>query len=207
MRKVVLAESMQKEMADSAQEIMAKAGLSCKQAYLADVELEQVAQLDEKGQEAALKPGEATVRYLYRLEDIQVDGPGAKSYFYFNPFDGRAHLTGAFHAWREVVDSRPVRMYPAEQVLDLVLTRDRELIQYHERGATIELTAIDLVYYALPPFAFQEFVFPALRVIASVADTSAKPNEAFEIARFFHATSADDYMRAECYANYLTTTL
>lgn len=206
-RTLVLPRSISKELVEQTQAIMEKAGLSSKHAFLAGVELEQIAELDEKGRQVGQFAGEASVRFLYRLEDVAVDGAGAKSYFYFNPGDGGPLMVGAFHAWRDTVDARPVSMRPSEAALDVALAKDEELGLYHERGHRIELTAVDLVYYTLPVFEFQELVFPALRVVGSVFEELERGNEGFEFARFFHATPAEEYARSDLFADYLAMPL
>ena len=83
------------------------------------------------------------------------------------------------------------------------MTKDEELNLYRKRGCRIELRKIDLVYYARPAFAFQELVFPALRVFGSVLEKSGRGNKGFEFARFFHAVPAKEYARVELFADYL----
>lgn len=206
-RTLVLPRSMSKEIAEQSQAIIEKAGLSSKHAFFAGVELDQIAELDEEGKQVGHFAGEATVRFLYRLEDIAVDGAGAKSYFYFNPSDRRPVMVGSFHVWRDIVDAKAVRIRHPEAALDIALTKDEELSLYHERGHRIELTAVDLVYYTLPAFAYQELVFPALRVVGRVFQESKRGNEGFEFARFFHAIPAEEYARADLFADYLAMPL
>jgi hypothetical protein len=85
------------------------AGLLSAQARFSSVTLDQVAKLDAKGQEIERGVGEASVRFLYRLESIDVAGPGAKSYAYFNPGADAPKFVSAYHAWRPVKDSRCIR--------------------------------------------------------------------------------------------------
>jgi hypothetical protein len=206
-RKLVLPESLSQDLAGQSQAILEKAGLSSKHAFFAGVELEQIAELDEEGTQVGQFAGEATVRFLYKLEDVAVNGAGAKSYVYFNPGDKGPSTVGAFHAWRETVETTTVQMPPPEAALDVSLTKDAELNLYHERGHNIELTAVDLVYYTLPAFAFQDLVFPALRVVGWIYEQLDEGKEGFEFARFFHATPTEEYARSGLFADYLARPL
>jgi hypothetical protein len=206
-QKLVLPAPAAKELAEQARAVMEEGGLSSKHAFLAGVELEQVAVLNPEGEEEGPQAGEAIARFLYRLEEVLVDGGGAKSYFYFNPGDRGAAMVGAFHAWRDVVDARAVTVPKPEAMLDVALAEDPELGLYLERGQKVELRAIDLVYYALPAFMHQELVFPALRVVGSVAVEGEKDGLGFEFARYFHAVPSEAYAHADFYATYLAAPL
>lgn len=206
-QRLVLPASMANELAGQAQAIMEEGKLSSKHAFLAGVDLEQVAVLHQEGEEEGPQAGEAVARFLYRLDDVMVDGGGAKSYFYFNPGSRGTKMVGAFHVWRDVVDARAVAVPKPEAMLGVALARDPELSLYQERGYTVELRAIDLVYYAFPAFMHQELVFPALRVVGSVAVEGEKGREGFDFGRYFHALPPEAYARAELYALYLSKPL
>lgn len=196
------------ELAKKARSLFAETKLLGKGFYFAGVSLDQIAQLDEKGEEIGRFAGEATVRFLYKLKGVEVDGAGAKSYAYFNPSRNKHELVGVFHAWRETVGTQAVQTVKIDEAIDVAITKDRELSLYHERKHKIRLTKMDLVYYSLPPFMFQEYVFPALRVIGSVSLGSAKKkNQGFEFARYFHVAPAKAYAKANLYADYLVTPL
>ena len=205
--KLVLTQKTSAELADQSRAILEEAGLSSEHAFFVGIELDQIAELDEEGSEIAQYAGEATARFLYKLEDVAVDGAGAKSYIYFNPGDKSPAMTGAFHSWRDVLGATAVQMPPPEAILDVGLTKDQELALYHEKGSQIELTVVDLVYYAMPAFAFQELVFPALRVVGRVFELSEEGKEGFEFARFFHATPPEAYAEAGLFADYLAKPL
>jgi hypothetical protein len=205
--KLVLPAAAARGMAAQAQAIMEEGGLSSKHAFLAGVDLEQVAVLNPKGEEERPQAGEAIARFLYRLEDIMVDGGGAKSYFFFNPGGRGAAMVGAFHAWRDVVDARAVAAPKPEAMLEVALAQDPELSLYQERGQRVELRTIDLVYYAFPAFMYQDLVFPALRVTGSVAARGEKDGGDFEFGRYYHALAPEAYARADLHAAYLAKPL
>ena len=203
----VLSDSASGALVEQSRAIMDRAGLLSEHVSLAGVELDQVAQLDAEGKQIGHYAGEATVRYQYRLKEIAVAGAGAKSCFYFNPGDRGPALVGAFHAWREIVDARSVRVHAPEAALDLALTADPELSAYHEQGYRIDLTDLDLVYYTLPAFAYQTLVFPALRAKGRALGKGERGEQGFEFARFLHVVSAEDYARADLFADYLAKQL
>lgn len=57
------------------------------------------------------------------------------------------------------------------------------------------ISQVELVYYAAPPSKFQDFVFPALRVIGFVWDGKDRTGGS-EFARFCHALPPQVYARA-----------
>jgi len=200
---LVLGESTRKRLVERARAVLERAGLVSEHGFLAGVDLEQVAELDAEGKQIGQHAGEATVRYRYRLQEIAVAGAGAKSYLTFNPGARAPQLVGAFHAWREIVDARAVRVRSAAQAVDQTLAVDRELIAYHKRGYTIELNRLDVVYYARPAFAYQTVVFPALRVKGRAMGNGEHGARGFEFARYVHVASPEDYARADLFADYL----
>ena len=207
--KLVLPESIEKELTKKTQALFGDAKLLGKQAYFSDVSLEEISELNKEGKEIERFPGEATVRFLYKLERVAVDGAGAKSYAYFCPINNKPKLIGVFHTWRDVVDSRSVRMSKIEEIFDKVINKDRELDLYSKKGYEIKLTKMELVYYSFPPFSYQEYVFPAFRVNGFVVPKSTKSEnrKGFVFARYFHAVAAEEYAKAGLYVDYLTTRL
>lgn len=206
--KFVLDKTTGKELADRAGELFGKAGLLGEEAYFAGIEIDHVARLDERGQEVERFPGEANVRFLYKLGDFRIDGPGAKSYAFFNPGKREPRLTGLFHCWRGVEEARQVHMVGLEQALETTVAHDRELASYHEKGQSIELSKIDLVYYSLPAFKHQGYLFPALHVVGSVVrEETEGGGTGFEFARFYNAAPTRNYADAGIYADYLTDPL
>jgi len=207
--RLVLPESTEKELAKKTQALFGEAKLLGKQAYFSDVSLEEISKLNEEGKEIERFPGEATVRFLYKLEGVKVDGAGAKSYAYFCPINNKPELIGIFHSWRDVVDSRSVRMLKIEEIFDKVINKDRELALYSKKGYEIKLTKMELVYYSFPPFDDQEYVFPAFRVNGFVVPKPLKNEDrkGFVFARYFHAVAAEEYAKAGLYVDYLITRL
>jgi hypothetical protein len=192
----------QRGLSEHATALLRKAELMPEQAYFAGVELEQVAQLDEKGSEVARFAGEATVKFLYRAQEIQCDGPGAKTYAFANPGTGGPQFTGFFHSWREIEDAREIRALGAEGALERGVSRDRELAVYQEKGFRFRLTSVELVYHTMPPFCYQEYVYPALYVIGSAISPEA-PLESFEFTRYYNAADPASYIKTGLCALYL----
>ncbi|MGE3266994.1 MAG: hypothetical protein AB7I51_17455 [Methylocystis sp.] len=126
--------------------------------------LDQVAKLDAKGREIERGVGEASARFLYRLETIDVAGPGAKTYAYFNPGADAPKFVSAYHAWRPVKDSRGVRVTSVDEILERTVLHDPQIQFADKRGDRIELRKIDLAYWALHPDAAQSYVYPVLLV-------------------------------------------
>lgn len=203
-RKFVLTQDVQRVLVKQTEALFEKTKLRSKQAYFSSVELDQVSRLDEKGKEMERFPGEANVKFLYKLEEIPVAGGGAKSYAFYNPGRNEHELSGIYHCWRETVDAKTIKMVPIEEILEKAISQDRELVEYHAKQYLIKLNQIELVYFTMPPYNYQDYVFPALHVIGSVIpkDTESKDN-GFEFARFYNAALPESYIKAELYANYL----
>lgn len=196
----------QERLAKETAGIFEKTGLLGKGAYFAGVELDQVAKHGKEGKTEERFAGEANVRFLYKLDGVSVDGGGAKSYAFFNPGKRGHKMTGIYHAWRDIQDARDIEMIGIEEALERTVAQDRELVLYHEKQHSIKLTRVDLVYFALPPFNYQEYVFPSLRVVGSVISEENK-REGFEFARFYNAAPPRSYAKADLYADYLITSL
>lgn len=206
--KLVLVETERKKLSEQTKELFQKADILTEEAYFCDVELDQVAQLDNEGKQIGLFAGEATVKFLYKLDGIQVDGPGAKSYAFYNPGMREHELSGIFHAWRKVVGIRKISMPGTEEAIQRVIAQDRELILYKEKQYSIKITDINLVYFSLPPFKYQDYIFPAFRIIGSaVPKDKDRKHEGFEFARFYNAAPPESYAKADIYADYLATRL
>lgn len=198
--RLVLIESEAKLLAKQAEELFMEAGLLSPEAFFAGVNLDQVAKLDAEGKEIERSAGQANVRFLYRLDEIEVDGPGAKTYAFYDP----GTFVGAYHAWRPVKDMRKVKISSINEILDCCLMHDTELQLYLQRGSQIALQQVDLVYWAMRPEANQDYVFPALRVDGSVVFTeSLNEPEGFEFSRLYNAAMPQQYAASQIYADYL----
>lgn len=206
--KFVLAEGQERELADQAADLFRRAGLVAPEAQFAGVDLDQVGQLDEEGVELKHGAGEANVRFLYRLDGVPVDGGGAKTYAFYNPGEAGPQLTGIFHSWREVQDAKTIQMVGIEEALERALLQDKELLLYHERNYALTVDEVKLVYFTRPPFKFQDYVFPALRVIGSAMPKEGDERDhMFEFARFYNAAPPKSYATAGVYAAYFATRL
>jgi hypothetical protein len=149
--------------------------------------------------EKAVFAGEATVRFFYRLQDLPVAGPGAKTYAFFHDPD---RIGGAYHAWRDVVAEHEVETVSAEAALDLWFGQDQQIITNLKRDQVVEITSVELAYYALPPSKFQDFLFPVFRVIGFIYDGKER-NNGIQFARFCHALPPQVYARANLFADTL----
>jgi len=199
---LTLEPDQQRGLSENALSLFRKAELTPEQSYFAGVDLEQVAQLDEKGTEVGRFAGEATIKFLYRTKATQCDGPGAKTYAFANPGESEPQFTGFFHCWREIQDARELRMVRTEEALERGVARDRELDVYQMKGYRFRLTEVDLVYHTMPPFCHQEYVFPTLHVVGSAISPEA-PLESFEFTRYYNAADPSSYIEAGLCALYL----
>jgi hypothetical protein len=198
----------QKLLSEQARELFKEAGLLGKEAYFADVELDQITLLNQNGKGVAHSPGEANVKYLYKLDNVQVDGAGAKSYAFFNPDDGRYGLAGIYHCWREIESAHEIELLDIEQALDRAFSQDQELLMYDKKQYAMKLLSVDLVYFALPPSKFQDYIFPALRIVGSAHSNDKKNvHQGFEFSRFVHVALPESYAKSNLYADYLTMPL
>lgn len=202
--KFILVPEVEKNLLTQTKKIFEKTGMFAKESYFSEIDLDTVAKLDEKGNEIARFPGEANVKFLYKLEDIQVDGPGAKLYAFFNPGEREQELTGIYHAWRNVTDARTIKMQRSKEALERVLVQDDEFILLKKKKNSIKITDISLVYYSIAPSDYQDYVFPAFHISGSVIpEDKEKRNESFGFSRFFQAATPVSYAKADCYADYL----
>ena len=188
-------------LARQARDLLSEAGLLSDQILPATVELDQFAQLDEKGNELRRGAGPATVKFAYAVQGVPVLGPGAKSQVFAEPDRAGTRITGAFHVWREIGQARELALPPIEEALELGLLRDPELVKYHELGHRIQITRLDFGYYAMPAFDHQGFLFPAFQVEGTVSDP--KGESEFLFGRFHHVASPAHYEKAGARASYL----
>lgn len=170
------------------------------------VELDQWAQMDEKGNVLSSGAGQAMVRCGYQIGGLPVAGAGAKTLLYANPGDGEARITGAFHVWRTPGAARKMEMPGVEEALAAGLLPDRELSVFQKQGRTIRITALRLCYLALPAFAAQGTLFPAFQVegVATPPLTRAlKQPPEIVFAKFVQAAAQKNYSKAGVFAHYL----
>lgn len=202
--KMILKAEEEKRLFKRSNELFRKAELLSEQAFFAGVELDQVTKLNEKGTEVDHFPGEATARFLYKIDGVPVDGGGAKSYAFFNPGDGDVELTGVYHCWRNITATKEIKMIGIEEALQGALSQDRELLGHYKKDALIGLSKVDLVYMSLPPYKFQDYIFPALRTVGFVIpERGEKRLDGFEFAKFYNALPAEQYAKNDLYADYL----
>jgi len=202
--KLVLPKKEQKKLADRTVELFEKTKLLSKQAYFSGVELDQVTRLDEKGKEVERFPGEANVRFLYKLDDIPVEGAGAKSYAFYNPGEREYELTGIYHCWRGTTDAQTIQMVSIEETLERAISQDRELVLHHKKRSLIKINKIELVYYTLPPHKHQDYVFPSIHIIGSATPKDKKlRRDGFDFSRFYNAAPCESYAKEGLYADYL----
>ncbi len=200
--KLALVKEAEELISSLAKALLTRASLLAREATFAGVSLEQFARLDAKGKEVERLAGEATARFIYSLDGIRVEGPGAKTYVFFNPGDNGPRATGLFHCWRSVRAAKDVRPAGVEAALESALTRDRELAQYAERKYRIRVTDIRVAYHALGATEHQEYVFPVLRVDIALMAPARSP-QGLELKRIYHAVPPASYAHADLYATYL----
>lgn len=203
---LVLTEETKQEITEKGKKVFEKSKLLGKEAFFSDISLEQISTFDEKGNEINTIAGEATVKFLYKLNNILVDGGGAKSYAFFNPSEKENGLVGIYHAWREIVDSVKIRTRTMDEVVESALKTDGELRLYLKRNYKIQFNEVELVYYSLPPFKYQEVIFPVLKVLGSITSKGEKDQgNGFDFGRYYHLVQPNDYIESEMYAKYLMT--
>ncbi len=188
-------------LARQATALLSEADLLPEQISHSSVQLDQVAQLDEKGNELRRGVGGATVKFAYAADGVPVGGPGAKTQVYVEPGRRASLITGVFHVWRDFEGSRRLLLPAVQAALDGGLLRDPELVKYHELGHSIRITRLDLIYYALPAFDHQAFLFPAFQVEGTVIDP--KSESEFDFGRFHHVAPPANYEAAGARAHYL----
>jgi len=151
--KMVLKAKEEKQLLKTTHELLKRANLLSEQAYFDGVKLDQVAKLNEKGTEVDHFPGEATARFLYKLDGVPVDGAGAKSYAFFNPGDSdpelkdlgsSLRLTFVNKCQRSNVDLTPNSLHIQKMVLQLTGT-----LPYRLR--TVTSTSVPLTWNSTAP--------------------------------------------------------
>jgi len=202
---LLLPESAQKKLVSEAQEVLKESEMLSEYSYFVDVSLDQITKLDESGKEIERFPGEATARFLYRIDNIPVEGGGAKSYLFFNPTKEGHELTGLYHAWREPMESKLVKLMDIERGLEQVLRKDKELLHYHEKDFKLRLDGANLVYYSLPPHKNQRVLFPVFNMTGSFSKRTKEGQDGFAFSKYFHAVNPRDYMDLDIQAYYLAS--
>jgi hypothetical protein len=205
-RHFALEDKSAKQLSEHAKSLLGEAGLLREHILRADVELDQVAHLDEKGGEISRGAGSATVKFIYGVEGLRAFGPGAKSLVFAEPKNGELWITGAFHAWREVAAGRQIKLSSIESAMSVGLLKDPELNQYHKRGHRMQITRLDFGYLALPVFVPQRFLFPAFQVEGTVISPKNK-SDFFHFGRYYHVATPKQYAKADAYADYLFRSL
>ena len=199
-QRVTLSADASKQLIRFARGLLDATGLIGREAVAAEsVELDQVAQLNAKGEEVSFGAGQATVKFSYAVEGLPVAGAGAKSLVFADPGPGPAgaRVTGAFHVWRTLGSARSVTLPSIEQALGVGVLVDPELELYGKAGHTIQVRRIDLVYLALPAFLQQSHLFPAFQLEGEVSE--GKRGAGFRFARYHHAVPPKAYAAAGLY--------
>jgi len=194
---------MSARLVAQAKDLLEPLGLIGRERAFEAVQLEQVTQLDAKGNERAHGAGQATVKFQYALEDVPVRGAGAKTLAFAEPGDGQARFAGIFHAWRAPGQSTALKLPSVEEALGVGLLTDPQLDRYSAAGHKIRITRLDFVYLALPAFMRQSHLFPAFQIEGTVSE--GKLGISFDFARFHHAAPPRAYAAANLYGAYLTT--
>jgi hypothetical protein len=197
-----LAPDSSKRLLEQARALFADAGLLSDQMAAGAVDLDQVAELDEKGNELRRGAGTATARFAYALEGVPVFGAGAKTLAYLEPERDQAIMTGMFHAWRPISKKIGLTMSPVQDALGVSLLQDPELVEYRKRGYRLEVTRLEFGYMALPATVRQTYLFPAFEVEGRAFHPDRKGDEFF-FGRHHHAASPEQYGKAGAFADYL----
>lgn len=202
-QRVTLSAAASRRLIGEAREVLEATGLIGREAVAGQaVELDQVAQLDEKGKERSFGAGQATVKLSYAVEGLPVHGPGAKSLAFADPGrGGSARFTGAFHCWRTLGSAQTVKLPSVEAALKAGLLVDPELELYKKAGHSIRITRLELGYLALPAFLRQSHLFPAFQVEGEVS--KGKRGDGFRFGRYHHALPPKAYAAADLYGPYL----
>ena len=201
-RVLTLAPDRSKRLLEQARALFADAGLVSDAMATGAIDLDQVAELDEKGKELRRGAGTATARFAYALEGIPVLGAGAKTLAYLEPERGQAIVTGMFHTWRPISNKIGLTMAPVQDALGVGLLQDPELVEYRKRGYRLEVTRLEFGYMALPATVRQTYLFPAFEVEGRAFHPDRKGDEFF-FGRHHHAASPEQYQKAGAFADYL----
>jgi hypothetical protein len=201
-QRITLNSDAAKRLISQARAQLEPIGLLDKEVASETVHLEQVANLDEQGNEVQYGAGKATVRFGYSVEGVPVRGPGAKTLVFAEPESDSARITGAFHAFRRPLQSTALSLLPVDEALGVGVLSDPELNLYHAAGHQIQITRLDFVYLALPAFMRQTHLIPAFQVEGKVSE--GERGIAFGFARFHHAAPPKAYASADIVGSYLT---
>ncbi|MGH6920440.1 MAG: hypothetical protein ACREJ0_22365, partial [Geminicoccaceae bacterium] len=184
-----------KRLLEQARSLFADAGLGSDAMASGAIDLDQVAELDEKGKELRRGAGSATARFAYALEGVPVFGAGAKSLAYLEPGRGQAVATGLFHAWRPITNKIGLTMTPVQDALGVGLLQDPELVEYRKRGYRLEISHLEFGYMALPATVRQTYLFPTFEIEGRAFHPDRKEDEFF-FGRYHHAASPEQYQKA-----------
>lgn len=199
---LTLSPDSSKQLLEQARSLFADSGLLSDAMAAGAVELDQVAELDEKGNELRRGAGTATARFAYALDGVRVFGAGAKSLAYLEPERGQAVMTGMFHVWRPISNKIGLTMTPVQDALGVGLLQDPELVEYHKRGYRLEISHLEFGYMALPAPVRQTYLFPVFEVEGRASHPDRKGDEFF-FGRYHHAASPEQYGKAGVFADYL----
>jgi len=191
-----------KQLIGQARELLQPLRLIGAEVASESVQLEQVTQLDGKGNEIARGAGPATIKFLYAVGGVPVRGAGAKTLAFAEPASGQARFTGMFHSWRTVGQAATVRLGSVEEALSVGVLADPELERYHAAGHRVQITRLEFVYLALPAFMRQSHLLPAFQMEGTVSE--GKLGISFHFGRFHQAASPRAYAAADLFGPYLT---
>jgi hypothetical protein len=191
-----------KRLLEQARSLFADAGLVSDAMTVGAIELDQVAELDEKGKELKRGAGTATARFAYALEGTPIFGAGAKTLAFLEPDRDQTIVTGMFHAWRPVTGKIGLTMTAVQDALGVGLLQDPELVEHHERGYRLEIRHLEFGYMALPATVRQTYLFPAFEVEGRAFHPDGEGDEFF-FGRIHHAASPEQYAKAGAFADYL----
>jgi hypothetical protein len=192
-----------KKLIAQTRDLVRPLGLWAKEVASEAVQLDQVAQLDAKGNEIAHGAGQATVKFQYAVDGVPVRGAGAKTVAYAEPGagPGQARFGGIFHAWRNLGGGTAIKLPVIEEALGAGVLTDPELDRYAAAGHKIQITRLEFVYLALPAFMRQSHLFPAFQIEGTVSE--GKLGIAFHFGRFHHAAPPGAYAAANLYGTCL----
>lgn len=196
----------EKKLAAQAMSIVEEAGLVSREMTGAVVELDQWAEMDEKGQVRRSGAGSATVRTGYSIGGLPVAGAGAKTVVYAEPEGAGARATGLFHVWRTPGAARKMEMPGVEEAIASGLLVDREMSVFQKQGRQISISRLELCYLALPAFMEQGTLFPAFQVegmASAPPTTSGERMQPVFFAKFVQAATTKHYAKVGVFAHYL----
>lgn len=204
---LILDEKAKSSLEADANDILKEMELTSDHSYLEGISLEQVGIFKPDTKEEELFSGEATVRFLYQLDKIPVEGGGAKSYLDFHPKDDGGELVGLYHAWREPVETKSVELMDIESSFKLALKRDKELQRFSEKEHSIRFDGAKLAYYTLPPYKRQHILIPVIQVSGAVLKKTKEGQRGHEFLKYYHAVDPRNYVDLESQALYLAARL